>query len=94
MSAQTSGHTNGQTHERTPPNSVELRIRRRDTPDGPQRWEEFSIPYRPNLNIISCLMEIRKNPVLKNGERTTPPVWDMNCLEQVCGICTMIINGR
>ena len=30
----------------------------------------------------------------KAGERTTPPVWQMNCLEQVCGICTMVINGR
>src|SRR5437588_1024050 len=27
-------------------------------------------------------------------KQTTPPSWDMNCLEQVCGICTMIINGR
>ncbi|MDQ3178885.1 MAG: succinate dehydrogenase iron-sulfur subunit, partial [Acidobacteriota bacterium] len=43
---------------------------------------------------ISALMEIRKNPVTKDGKQTTPPVWDMNCLEQVCGICTMIINGR
>ena len=39
-------------------------------------------------------MEIQKNPVNKSGERTTPVVWQMNCLEQVCGICTMIINGR
>ena len=39
-------------------------------------------------------MEIRKNPVTKEGKQTTPPVWDMNCLEQVCGICTMVINGR
>jgi succinate dehydrogenase / fumarate reductase, iron-sulfur subunit len=73
---------------------VEIRVRRREGPDKPAYWDEFSIPYRPNLNIISCLMEIRKNPVTKDGKRTTPPVWDMNCLEQVCGICTMVINGR
>src|SRR4030095_8952235 len=77
-----------------PAEYVDLRIRRRENPDAPQRWEEFRIPYRPNLNIISCLMEIRKNPVTKDGQRTTPPVWDMNCLEQVCGICTMVINGK
>src|SRR5688572_31937335 len=74
--------------------TVEIHIRRRANPDSPQYWEEFEIPYRPNLNIISCLMEIQKNPVNKAGEATTPPVWHMNCLEQVCGICTMIINGR
>ncbi len=90
-----SAHTNtGQQQQGTPPQYVEIRIRRCDRPDGPQRWEDFQIPYRPNLNIISCLMEIRKNPVTRDGQPTTPPVWDMNCLEQVCGICTMVINGR
>lgn len=93
MSA-TNVHTTDQTVRRNPPKQVDIRIRRRANPDSPAYWEEFSIPYRANLNIISCLMEIRKNPVTKQGEKTTPPVWDMNCLEQVCGICTMVINGR
>src|ERR687886_437600 len=30
----------------------------------------------------------------KQPARRTPPAWEMNCLEQVCGICTMVINGR
>ena len=30
-------------------------------------------------------MEIRRNPVNIKGEKTTPVVWDMNCLEEVCG---------
>src|SRR5215217_985268 len=89
--AKTEEHVQGL---RNPPREVVLRIRRRERQDAAARWEEFAIPYRPNLNIISCLMEIRKNPVTKDGKRTTPPVWDMNCLEQVCGICTMVINGR
>ena len=75
-------------------NTVEIHIKRRPSMDAPQHWEIFEIPYRPNLNVISCLMEIRKNPVTKSGQKTTPPSWDMNCLEQVCGICTMVINGR
>jgi succinate dehydrogenase / fumarate reductase iron-sulfur subunit len=87
-------HTNGATQQRTPPQSVTIKIKRREKPEAAQYWEEFEIPYRPNLNIISCLMEIQKNPVTKDGKQTTPPVWNMNCLEQVCGICTMIINGR
>jgi len=64
------------------PNTVEIHIKRREKMGAPQRWEIFEIPYRPNLNVISCLMEIRKNPVTKSGEKTTPPSWDMNCLEQ------------
>ncbi len=52
---------------KVPPKSVEIHIRRRANPDSPQYWERFEIPYRPNLNIISCLMEIQKNPVTKEG---------------------------
>jgi succinate dehydrogenase / fumarate reductase iron-sulfur subunit len=73
---------------------VDIRISRRDGPDKPSYWEEFRLPHRPNLNVISCLMDIRKHPVTKDGKTTTPPVWDMSCLEQVCGVCTMVINGR
>jgi succinate dehydrogenase / fumarate reductase iron-sulfur subunit len=73
---------------------VEIRIKRREKPDSQSYWETFEIPHRPNLNVISCLMEIRKNPVTKDGRKTTPPVWNMSCLEQVCGICTMVINGK
>ncbi|HMF55496.1 MAG TPA: succinate dehydrogenase iron-sulfur subunit [Pyrinomonadaceae bacterium] len=94
MSAQQVETTTRPVDEREIQKSVVIRIRRRERPGAEQRWEEFEIPYRPNLNIISCLMEIRKNPVTRDGKQTTPPAWDMNCLEQVCGICTMVINGR
>ncbi len=46
------------------------------------------------MNIIICLMEIRKNPVTRDGKRTTPVVWDSNCLEHVCGACSMVINEQ
>ena len=91
MSAHAQTSNAGNTTQRR---SVVIKIRRRDNPDSPQYWQEFELPYRPNLNIISCLMEIQKNPVTRDGKQTTPPVWNMNCLEQVCGICTMVINGR
>jgi succinate dehydrogenase / fumarate reductase iron-sulfur subunit len=76
------------------PNTIELRIKRQDGAQDSPRWEEFSISYRPNMNVISALMEVRRNPFTKDGKRTTPPVWDANCLEEVCGACTMIINGK
>lgn len=77
-----------------PPQNIEIRIKRRANEKAESYWETFEIPYRRNLNVISALMEIRKNPVTKEGRETTPPVWDMSCLEQVCGICTMVIDGR
>ena len=76
------------------PGNIELRILRQDGPDSSPRWEEFWIPYHSNLNVIACLMEIQKNPVTRHGTRTSPPAWEQNCLENVCGSCSMLINGR
>lgn len=78
----------------SPPTTVKIRIQRRENMNAPSFWETFELPYRRNLNVISVLMDIRKNPVTAEGKQTTPPVWDMSCLEQVCGICTMVIDGR
>ncbi len=71
-----------------------LRIKRQENPRSATYWEEFEIPYKANHNIISMLMEIRRNPVTREGKRTTAVVFDANCLEEVCGSCTMVINGR
>lgn len=74
--------------------TVEFIITRQDNPESAPYDEKFVLPYRPNMNVISALMEIRRNPVNANGEKTTPVTWDMNCLEEVCGACSMIINGK
>lgn len=73
---------------------IKLRVRRQDAPGKESYWEDFELPHVPNANIISCLMEIQKNPVNAKGEKVTPIVWESNCLEEVCGACTMVINGK
>ena len=74
--------------------SITIRILRQDAPGKPSRWEEFSVPRRPNMNIISCLQWIAAHPTTVEGKATTPPVYDSGCLEEVCGACTMVINGK
>lgn len=65
----------------------------RGTPER-QYWEEFCLPRHPSLNVISALMAIQKNPVNKEGKKTTPVAWEQGCLEEVCGSCSMLVNGR
>lgn len=69
-------------------------ITRQDNADSEPYEEKFVLEYRPNMNVISALMEIRRNPVNAEGKKTTPVAWDMNCLEEVCGACSMVINGK
>jgi len=75
---------------------VRLKILRQNGPDktDTRRWEEFEVPWQPQMNVISALQEIQKNPVTADGKKVAPVVWESVCLEEVCGACTMIINGR
>lgn len=73
---------------------VKFIISRQDTPDSAPYQQEFEVPYKPNMNVISALMEIRRNPVDAKGNKVVPITWDMNCLEEVCGACSMVINGK
>ena len=76
------------------PANIELRILRRDAPESAPYWDDFSVPWQPGMNVISCLMEIQKNPVNRKGQKVNPVVWESNCLEEVCGACSMLVNGR
>src|SRR6478752_2479737 len=74
--------------------TVLFKIKRQQNPNVRPYWEEFEIPWHPGMNVISSLMEIAANPVTREGKATTPITYDSNCLEEVCGSCAMLINGR
>jgi succinate dehydrogenase / fumarate reductase, iron-sulfur subunit len=73
---------------------VFVRIKRQKTPDTEAYWETFSIPYRPRLNVIAVLQEIAKKPKTTQDVETAPIAYDCSCLEEVCGACSMVINGH
>jgi succinate dehydrogenase / fumarate reductase, iron-sulfur subunit len=74
--------------------TIRLRIKRQKDAQSAPYWEEFDVPYRPNMNVISALMEIQRRPVNAKGEKVSAVVWESNCLEEVCGACSMKINGK
>lgn len=77
-----------------PGRKIYMKIQRCEGPGKPTRWETFQVTVERGANVISCLQQIAANPVTTEGKRTTPVVWDSGCLEEVCGACTMVINGR
>ena len=74
--------------------TVLIKIKRQDDPNSKPYWEEFELPHRPGMNVTSSLMDIAANPVTKDGKTTTPVTYDSNCLEEICGSCAMLINGK
>jgi succinate dehydrogenase / fumarate reductase iron-sulfur subunit len=77
-----------------PNKTVLIKIKRQSTPTSKSYWEEFELVWHPGMNVISSLMEIAANPVTREGKQTTPITYDSNCLEEVCGSCAMLINGK
>lgn len=74
--------------------TVRFVIKRQPKPDAKPYWEEFDLRWRPGMNVIIGLMDIAENPVDRFGKATAPVTYDSNCLEEVCGSCAMLINGR
>src|SRR6201993_3447155 len=77
-----------------PSKTVLIKIRRQAAPSAKPRWDEFELSWKPGMNVISSLMEIAANPVTRDGKPTTPITYESNCLEEVCGSCAMLINGK
>jgi succinate dehydrogenase / fumarate reductase iron-sulfur subunit len=76
------------------PEYISVRVRRQDGPGKHPYWETHQIKYEPELNVISVLQKIAAQATSADGKKVAPVAWDCGCLEEVCGSCTMQINGR
>jgi len=74
--------------------SFTVTVQRQDNPNSGKYSETFEIPYEPGLNMTTVLQRIAANPVTSDHQNSTPVAYDSCCLEEVCGACTMVINGH
>lgn len=77
-----------------PNKSFTVRVQRQDHPSKPSYWQSFLLKYEPGLNMTGVLQRISARPVTDAGEKVAPVAYESGCLEEVCGSCTMRINGR
>ena len=76
------------------PQNFEVRVLRQDGPNQASYWERFRVPYQQDMNVISVLQSIAAQAKTADDQVAAPVTWDCNCLEEVCGACTMVVNGR
>jgi len=74
--------------------TVTLKIRRQADKHARPHWDEFPVRLRPGLNVVIALQDIRRDPVTTDGRKVAPVAWECSCLEEVCGSCAMVIDGR
>ena len=90
------GHSHGDDQPRSAesPRTIHVRVLRQDAPGEESYWERHAVPYEPNMNVISLLQKIAERARAEDGRQVAPVAWDCSCLEEVCGSCTMLVNGR
>ncbi len=76
------------------PQFINVRVLRQDEPGGKSYWELHQVKYEREMNVISVLQRIAAQATTVDGKKVTPVAWDCGCLEEVCGSCTMVINGH
>lgn len=76
------------------PSHIRVRVQRQDGPGQDPYWQLFDIDYEREMNVISVLQKIAAKATTVDGKKVSPVAWDCGCLEEVCGSCTMVINGR
>ncbi|MDA1021229.1 MAG: succinate dehydrogenase iron-sulfur subunit [Cyanobacteria bacterium] len=73
---------------------IKFKVKRQDCPESKSYNQEFEVPYEHGMNVISLLMATRQFPKDTQGKDATPVSFECACLEEVCGSCTMVINGK
>lgn len=89
MSNASSPHDAGE-----PAGTFSVQVLRQDAPGQKGYWQQFRVAYERDMNCISVLQKIAQEAVTADGRSVAPVAWECNCLEEVCGACTMVINGR
>ena len=76
------------------PAAITVRVLRQDGPGQRSYWETHRVPYEREMNVVSVLQKIAAQAQTVEGQQVAPVAWDCGCLEEVCGACTMLVNGR
>ncbi len=72
----------------------QVKIKRQATPHDGSHFETFTLEHEVGMNMTTVLQRIAAHPVTDDQHDTTPVAYDACCLEEVCGACTMVINGK
>jgi succinate dehydrogenase / fumarate reductase iron-sulfur subunit len=81
-------------HADVHPTTFTVRVLRQDAPGESSYWERHTVLRENDMNVISVLQRIAAQAHTSDGKPVAPVAWDCNCLEEVCGACTMLVNGR
>lgn len=71
---------------------IQLKVWRQDGPNDKGKFEDYSLDNVNEHMSFLEMMDVLNDKLIKEGKE--PVSFDHDCREGICGMCSMVINGR
>ena len=70
---------------------INLRVWRQKNSSDPGRFENYNVDANPDMSFLEMFDVLNENLIESGIE---PVAFDHDCREGICGMCSMVINGK
>lgn len=70
---------------------LNLKVWRQQNEQDPGRFEDYSVTASPDMSFLE-MFDVLNEQLIESGK--DPVAFDHDCREGICGMCSMVINGR
>lgn len=70
---------------------INLRVWRQVNEADPGRFENYAVETNPDMSFLE-MFDVLNEDLINEGKE--PVAFDHDCREGICGMCSMVINGR
>ncbi len=71
--------------------NINLKVWRQANPEVAGRFEEYKVETSPDSSFLE-MFDVLNEQLINSGQE--PVAFDHDCREGICGMCSMVINGR
>ena len=71
--------------------NINLKVWRQANPEDAGRFEEYKVETSPDSSFLE-MFDVLNEQLINDGKE--PVAFDHDCREGICGMCSMVINGR
>ena len=71
--------------------NIKLKVWRQKNANDSGRFEEYTVQANPDMSFLEMFDVLNENLITEGKE---PVAFDHDCREGICGMCSMVINGR
>ena len=71
--------------------NINLKVWRQENENASGKFEEYKVQANPDMSFLE-MFDVLNEQLIEDGK--DPIAFDHDCREGICGMCSMVINGR